>query len=118
MCDNPGCQCVVAGNGYRVARLLPSFNSLVSREKCLIEIPEKSKLYQFPVGFGILLGWRCCAAGPGGRAAETVSKVVRRSILLPLLREVEEGEEEAKLSFETVSATRPYRPGNVMIIAG
>ena len=78
-----------------------------------------------------------------GGAAETVSKLVRRSILLPLLREVEEragerrgvfignspllnplparssrGEEEAKLSFETVSAARPYRLGNVPIIIG
>src|ERR1039458_8033378 len=91
----------------------------------------------------LLAIYRSCTAGPGGRVAETVSKVVRRSILLPLLREVEEragerrgvfignspllnplparssrGGEEAKLSFETVSATRPYRPVNMMIIAG
>jgi hypothetical protein len=71
-----------------------------------------------------------------GGAAEAVSKLVRRSILLPLLREVEEragerrgvfignspllnphparssrGEEEAKSSFETVSAAPPYRHG-------
>src|ERR1039458_5827141 len=83
----------------------------------------------------LLAIYRSCTAGPGGRVAETVSKVVRRSILLPLLREVEEragerggvfignspllnplparssrGEEEAKLSFETVSAARPSYP--------
>ena len=89
---------------------------------------------QASVGRCCLLAiYRSCTAGPGGRVAETVSKVVRRSILPPLLREVEEragerrgvfignspllnplparssrGEEEAKLSFETVSAAPPY----------
>jgi hypothetical protein len=53
------------------------------------------------------------------RAGERRGVFIGNSPLLnPLPARSSRGEEEAKLSFETVSATRPYRLGNVPIIIG